>query len=341
VCPGFPDESLARDEIKSAAPITEDRTRRRLTQIGSEREQVTRELVTVEQHRRLDGSVELVHTVRVQFRCNQSCGFCFVSTHLTAAADEEVRAAIEAAARAGASLALSGGEPTLNPRLSEYVRFAKALGIREVELQTNATRLGDASLLAELERAGVDVAFVSLHGSCAAISDRVTGAPGTFEDTVRGIDRLHASTIRVRLNFVCSAENARDFPDYVRMVVARWPGATLTVSVVAPSTDLVPLTEALIPRYSAVRETLSEGIAIARREGLEVTGFESMCAVPLCLVPDAVREYLLLPDVPLGDGGGEFVKVAECERCAVKSRCWGVRRRYAALYGTAELAAIA
>jgi hypothetical protein len=320
--------------------MTEERTRRRLTHISTEREQIARELVTREEHRKLDGSVEHQHTVRINFRCNQSCSFCFVSTHLPSADDTDVRAAIAEAAHEGALLALSGGEPTLNPRLAEYVRFAKESGVREVELQTNATRLIDSARVSQLEEAGVDVAFVSLHGSHAELSDRVTGAPGTFEQTVSGIDRLHRSKIAVRLNFVHSALNAHDFPDYVRMVAARWPGVTLTISVVAPSTDLVPLTRDLIPRYSDVRAPMAEGIALAQSLGLSVTGFESMCAVPLCLVPDEVREYLLLPDVPLGDGGGEFVKVAECDRCRVKSRCWGIRRRYVELFGASEIAAI-
>lgn len=341
LCPGMPELALARGDVTTVRPITEDRTRRRLTLISSEAEQIARELVTHEEHRSLDGSRQAVRTVRVQFRCNQACAFCFVSTHLPKPDDADVLAAIEDAGKAGAALALSGGEPTLSPRLAEYVRFAKVSGVREVELQTNAIRLADPALVQDLEAAGVDVAFVSLHGSTAAVSDAVTGAPGTFDATVRGIDRLVASRIGVRLNFVHCALNTADFPDYVRMVAARWPGMTLTVSVVAPSTDLVPLTRELVPRYSEVKPHLAEGIALARRLGLPVTGFESMCAVPLCLVPEEVREYLLLPEVAAGsDGGGEFVKAGACEQCRVSSRCFGVRKRYAALHGTAELSPV-
>jgi hypothetical protein len=197
----------------------------------------------------------------------------------------------------------------------------------------------------------VDVAFVSLHGSTAAVSDAVTGAPGTFDATVRGIDRLVASQIRVRLNFVHCTLNTSDYPDYVRMVASRWPGVTLTVSVVAPSTDLVPLTRELVPRYSEVRPHLAEGITLAKSLGLPVTGFESMCAVPLCLVPVEVREYLLLPELASHattgsgrqdgqTGNDEFVKPRACEQCRVNRRCFGVRQRYAELYGTSELSPV-
>src|SRR6185436_10708657 len=116
--------------------------------------------------------------------CNQSCHFCFVSTHLPAADRSRIESAIGEAGRAGAAIALSGGEPTLNPHLLDYVRLARRANVRSIELQTNAIRLADPELVRSLADAGVDVAFVSLHGSCAEVSDRVTASPGTFARTV-------------------------------------------------------------------------------------------------------------------------------------------------------------
>jgi uncharacterized Fe-S cluster-containing radical SAM superfamily protein len=339
LCPGLPERATAglAGSLLGMRPVTGERRRRSLTRISSDEEQIARELVTRETHRDLDGTSHAVHTVRVNFRCNQSCGFCFVSTHLPSATEDAITRVIEEAGLARASLALSGGEPTLNPRLPNYVRLARRAGVRDVELQTNAIRLADPALVSELVQAGVDVAFVSLHGSCAEVSDRVTQSPGTFEQTVLGIDRVYESSMGLRLNFVHCALNTHDFTNYVRMVAERWPGVTLTLSVVAPSTDLVPHTREMIPRYSDVRPRMAEGIALARELGLTVTGFESMCAVPLCLLPDEVREYLLLPGIPEGGDRGEFVKVEACEGCSVKAGCWGVRRGYADLYGTTEL----
>ncbi len=193
-------------------PIIEDRVRRRLTVISSVEEQIRRELVTHEMLRQPDGSVIPGATVRVNFHCNQACHFCFVSTHLPPPDDADVREAIAAIARRGGVLALSGGEPTLNPRLTDYVRLGKREGARAIELQTNAIRLADGALAREVAEAGVSDALVSLHGSTAAISDSVTAAPGTFDKTVRGVDALVASGIRVRLNFVFCAANREDFP---------------------------------------------------------------------------------------------------------------------------------
>ncbi len=336
-CPGVPKALLDSNPDYAYRPVKEERVRRRLSIIESVESQITRELVTTETCRRSDGSAVPMHTVRVNFHCNQSCHFCFVSTHLPPAREQDIRSAIEAAGRQRAILALSGGEPTLNANLSEYVRLAKSAGVREVELQTNATRLADSKLVAELEAAGVDVAFVSLHGATAPVSDDLTGAPGTYEQTVLGLDELQRSSIRLRLNFVFCQKNYTEFPALIRMVAERWPKALQSVSFVAPSTDLVPRDAWLIPRYADVMPLIQEGAALADQLGVELTGFESMCGLPLCLIPGSLAPYFDLVEVAEGADGGEFIKPDACRRCKLEPNCWGIRTRYAELYGTDEL----
>ena len=339
-CPGLPAVLLARGEALTVRPIVEDRVRRRLTVISSIEEQIRRELVTHETLRQPDGSVLPGATVRVNFHCNQACHFCFVSTHLPPPDDADVRAAIVEIARQGGVLALSGGEPTLNPRLAEYVRLGQREGARAIELQTNAVRLADAALTRELAEAGVTDALVSLHGSTAAISDGITAAPGTFDKTVRGVDALVTSGIRVRLNFVFCAANRDDFPDFVALVARRWPTVSITFSFVGSHTDVVPRTAALIPRYADIVPALVAGLDAGRDAGVTILGFESMCGLPLCLVPDGARAYFALPEITEGADGGEFVKTETCAGCALTSRCWGLRRGYAELHGTDELRAV-
>src|SRR5690606_2237526 len=114
------------------------------------------ELVTHEIYRRPDGSTVPAAIVRINFHCNQACWFCFVSTHLPPATDAQIEAAVDDIGRREGVLVLSGGEPTLRPDLTALVRRGKAAGAREVELQTNATRLADPALVESLAEAGVD-----------------------------------------------------------------------------------------------------------------------------------------------------------------------------------------
>jgi molybdenum cofactor biosynthesis enzyme MoaA len=337
-CPGVPEAAIAREGHFEVRPIEGDRTRRRLSMVASVEEQIARELVTRDVRRMADGTTVRENIVRVNFHCNQACRFCFVSTHLPPASEHAIEAAIAEIGALGGVLTLSGGEPTLNPLLPRYARLGKELGARHVELQTNAVRLADPALTRELAQAGVDLAFVSLHASSAAISDRITEAPGTFEKTVRGVDEVLRAGIKLRLNFVFCEANRGDFPAYIEMVARRWPGATVTVSHVAASTDVVPLEKALIPRYTDVMPAMAEGVLRAKRLGVELTGFESMCGIPLCQVPDDLTPFFDLAEAP--PDGGEFIKPDVCTGCSLDRRCFGVRRGYAELHGTSELRSI-
>jgi pyruvate-formate lyase-activating enzyme len=316
-------------------PIREDRDRRRLTMVASVPEQIARELVT-HSVRYDNGRLVRDEIIRVNFHCNQACTFCFVSTHLPAASDDDVEAAIRAAGARGSHIVLSGGEPTLNRRLPDYLRLARTASGQPATLQTNAVRLDDRALVDALAAAGVSEAFVSLHGATAEISDAITEAPGTFVRTVRGIDNLLAAGIPVVINFVICEANRLETPAIVRLGAARWPKACINFSFVAASTDLVPRDRGLIPRYSDVLPPLAEAAAEAERLGVELVGFESMCGLPLCLVPQSLND-LGLGDLPTDMAGEEFLHTEACAPCQHRTKCWGIRRGYAELYGTSEL----
>src|SRR4029079_16832071 len=141
-----------------------------------------------------------------------------------------------------------------------------------------------------------------------------------------------------RLNFVLCERNWRQFADFVDLVARRWPKASIVVSFVGPLTELVPRDRELIPRYEDVLPVLAEGIRRAEALGVKLHGFESMCGVPLCLVPRDLAGYFQLAEVR--DEPGEFLKTEACHACSLEKRCWGLRRGYAELYGTGELRAV-
>lgn len=334
-CGGLPVDSP--DKVPAVLhPVRGERARRRLALVGSVADQIERELVSPNLTMQR-GEAVYEEIVRTNFRCNQACRFCFVSTHLPAPHADAVRAAIVSAAERGARITLSGGEPTLNPKLADYLRLAKRLSSHPVQLQTNAVRLDDPELVRTLVEAGLEEAFVSLHGATAGVSDAITEAPGTFARTVVGIDNLHAARVRTTLNFVACRPNLHELVPLVRMIAARWPGADLSISFIAPSTDLVPRDPALVPRYAEALPVIAEGVALAPRLGVNVTGFESMCGLPLCLVPGSLAVYAELPDLPSGFDRGEFIKPEPCSRCAMEKKCYGLRRGYAEMHGTGEL----
>lgn len=334
-CPGLPlgDSSKAR-------PILQDRVRRRLSVISSIPDQIERELFQDEIQRPVGHPARRARTIRVAFACNQACDFCFVSTHLPSADDDAIRTAILEAAERGDDINLSGGEPTLRTDLEDWIALARDSGAGTIEIQTNATRIDEARARS-LKDAGADLLFVSLHGSCAEISDVVTKAPGTFEDTIAGLDAALACDLRLRVNFVFCESNYTDFPAFVELLTTRYPSAELCVSFVAPSTDMVPRTKELIPRYSDIQASLAEGLRVARGRETRVSGFDAMCGLPLCLAPPEAIDVSALEDAPEEYDGGEMVRGVACVDCSARTKCFGLRKGYAEVHGTDELSPLA
>lgn len=340
-CSGFPITTLDHFGAPSVKPLTTDRARRRLAVLTTVEEQVAREFVTPSHFRDLSGRQIEEDLIRVVFACNQACRFCFVSTHLPGVDDARIEAAIAAATEGDRKVTLSGGEPTLHPRLLDFIRLAKSRSRHGVLLQTNAIRMGEREgYAAALREAGLDEVFVSLHGATATISDAVTETPGTFDATVRGLDALRDAGLNLQINFVICRKNAHELPAWVELLAERWPDAFANVSFVAASTDVVPRDRELVPRYAEVLPYLFEAMRIAAQRGLSIGGFDSMCGVPLCLVPGDLEPFFALAAVPSDFDGGEFVKPAPCTRCALASRCWGVRRGYLELHGASELSPV-
>lgn len=336
-CPGVHRAQRRIFEGIEPAPVRDQRLRRRMTMIGTVAEQMQRELVEPGTFRDGRGGRFEEAIIRFNFRCNQRCGFCFVSTHLPDPPESRVREAIEEAGRRGARIVISGGEPTLNASFLPLARFAAERSAHPVQLQTNAMAFAEGDLARRLVEVGVREAFVSLHASCARVSDVVTGAPGTFEATCRGVDRLVEAGVEVTLNFVLFRSNLDELVPWVRMAAGRWPGVRLNLSFVAPSTDVVPHDVETVPRYSEVLPAIERALVEAGELGVELGGFESMCGLPLCLVPRGLGSVVRLTDVPPGFDRGEFVKPPACDGCVLRSRCFGVRRGYVALHGDAEL----
>ncbi len=195
-----------------------------------------------------------VAEIKLTAACDQRCVFCKSPRNLANhASPEEVAVLLPRLARKARFLTLSGGETTLAPDLDGVVRRARAAGFAEVEIQTNGMTLAEPGRAQRLADAGATNVLISLHAHRAERSDRLTGTPGGFERTLRGIDRALDAGLRLALCHVICEGNHDDVVPFVRFVVRRWPRVPLDlVFTLAIPTYRVRDDPGLMPPLSAI-----------------------------------------------------------------------------------------
>ena len=85
---------------------------------------------------------------------------------------------------------ISSGEPTMSPLLPKYAAVAKAAGFKSVEITTNGRMLSIPGYAEKLASAGIDRFMLSIHGSCPRVHDALTRTPGSFEQSIRGLENV-------------------------------------------------------------------------------------------------------------------------------------------------------
>ena len=200
--------------------------------------------------------------IKLTAACDQSCVFCKSPADLANHASvAEALEALPRLAQRTKRLTLSGGEPTLVRELVDVLRAARRAGFDVIEVQSNGMNLAKRAAVRELARAGATSVLLSLHAHDAALSDQLTGTPGGFDRTMRGIDNCVEEGLAVALCHVICAGNAPHLPRYTRFVRRRFGEQFLqVVFTMAIPTFRVRSDPGLMPALSSVGPLLREAL---------------------------------------------------------------------------------
>ncbi|MGH7270488.1 MAG: GTP 3',8-cyclase MoaA [Polyangiaceae bacterium] len=158
-------------------------------------------------------------------RCDLACVYCRPSrseAYLERRLDEDswrtmIRALVQAGVR---RIRMTGGEPLLHPRVVERVAFIASLGVEDLALTTNATRL--ARLARPLRAAGLGRLTVSIDSLVAERFSRITRG-GHLDAVLAGIDAaLDAGFPELKINtVVLRGDNDGELADITTWAWAR------------------------------------------------------------------------------------------------------------------------
>ncbi|MBM4371799.1 MAG: radical SAM protein, partial [Deltaproteobacteria bacterium] len=97
--------------------------------------------------------------VKTGFHCNNRCSFCVQGDKRDLHGNkstEEVRQTLRDAVRDSDSIVFTGGEVTIRADFLELVRFARELGFRRIQVQTNGRMLAYRAFARQTVEAGAN-----------------------------------------------------------------------------------------------------------------------------------------------------------------------------------------
>jgi len=150
--------------------------------------------------------------IEVNSACNLDCPLCFANSgtpngphhigggfELTYEQVEFILDRFVAAEGDPEVVQFSGGEPSLHPRILDFIALAQAKGIGYVMLNTNGIRIArDDKFLAGLAELKPHV-YLQFDGFDAETNRIIRGKPDLVEDKLRALDRLAEADVRAVL----------------------------------------------------------------------------------------------------------------------------------------------
>lgn len=286
--------------------------------------------------------------IKTGWLCNNRCRFCVQGNKRAIFGNkstEEVKRLLAEARKDSDSIVFTGGEVTIRKDLVELVRYARDLGYRIIQIQTNGRALAYRKLCEELIEAGATEFSPALHGHIPELHDFLTRSPGSFAQTVKAIKNLKDLGQWVMTNTVITRSNYRHLPDIARLLVSLGVDQ-YQFAFVHPLGTAAEFFHSIVPRMSLiepfVHRGLDIGIAARRRVMTE--------AIPYCFMKGYERYVAerIIPRTKIFEGHITIedytrhrlvegkAKGPKCKECTYDPVCEGPWREYPEHFGWDE-----
>jgi len=115
---------------------------------------------------------------------------------------------------------ISGSDPIEYDRIIQLMNYIKKMGFEFLQLSTHGRKLFDENFLNHLVSSGLDKLRIPIYGSKAEIHDAVTGAKGSFYETLDGIKKLLSKNIKIQIQIssLITQENKNDLINMVDLM---------------------------------------------------------------------------------------------------------------------------
>ncbi len=164
--------------------------------------------------------------MNITYKCANRCVFCATGDRISASMQwDKIEEILRQHRREGTDqLDIDGGEPTMHPQLVEAITLARDIGYRSINLTSNGRLLRDRDLAEKVVHSGITHFLISLHGATADVHDAATDAPGSFAQTIAGIDNVMAlrpAAMDVGMNVTIVQQNVEHLEPLTELAIAK------------------------------------------------------------------------------------------------------------------------
>ncbi len=287
--------------------------------------------------------------LKIGFQCNNLCRFCVQGdkrSRFSQPAYERLAAELEDGRRTADGVVFTGGEPTLRKDLMRLLGFARSLGYKTIQIQTNGRVFASRQFCRDAIEAGATEFSPALHGHTMQLHDYLTRSPGSFRQTVKGIRNLKDLGQVVLTNSVITRSNFRNLPLLAGLLVAL--GVDQFQFAFAHPVGAAGMNfSSIVPRFTLIAPHVMKGLDAGIKAG------KPACteAIPYCILPgyeDCVVEQRI-PRTKVVDAEaviedyGEYrlregkLKGPRCGECRRDPVCEGPWREYPEKFGFDEM----
>ena len=186
--------------------------------------------------------------------------------------------------------------------------------------------------------------LIPLHADTAELHDRISQSPGSFEETLQGIENLYDCRVRVGLKTVINKINYKRMPQIIELVSRRFPNCPgITINGLDMQGKALENEKLVGVRIRETIPYIEAAIDAANNNGIHITIY----SILPCLMGEKYRKYIgrkLRSTVITKTPASDMLKVKimygtveKCKDCIYYKTCTGTWYSYFDHYGTDEI----
>ncbi len=287
--------------------------------------------------------------LKVGYACNLRCRHCVQGNKrelFPSKSIEQIKSDLkEVFSKGVVEVVFTGGEPTVHKNILEAVKFARDLGFKLIQIQTNGRMFSSKNFTEKMVEAGMTEFSPALNGHIPSLHDYLASVPGAWKQTVRGIMNVKEYGLNIISNSVVSKPNYR-FLNKLATLLVKLGVDQYQLAFVHAGGRAWENFDSIVPRVSLAAPHIHRGLQIGIDAGLPVMAE----AMPYCLMRNYEKyvSELYIPSSAVYEVGfrtenyekwrvneGKW-KGERCKSCAFFNICEGPWKEYVERIGPEE-----